>query len=89
MNIPSTKTNKQLCILAGLLLLSACSSKHPYNDWTIYGGTKENIHYSTLTQIDTANVNKLQVAWTYHTNDADTVNHSQIPCNPVIINGVL
>jgi quinoprotein glucose dehydrogenase len=55
----------------------------------VNGGSKETIRYSSLTQIDTTNVNELQVAWTYHTNDADTVNHSQIQCNPIVIDGVL
>jgi quinoprotein glucose dehydrogenase len=31
----------------------------------------------------------LKLAWVYHTGDADTVNYSQIQCNPVIVNGVL
>jgi len=46
-------------------------------------------HYSPLTQIDTANVQDLQVAWTYHTGDADTLNHSQIQCNPLVVDGSL
>ena len=53
-----------------------------YEDWNNYGGTKEMIRYSTLTEVDTSNVQQLQVAWTYNTGDADTVNHSQIQCNP-------
>lgn len=47
------------------------------------------IRYSTLKEIDTANVNQLQIAWTYHTGDADTANHSQIQCNPIIVDGIL
>jgi len=46
-------------------------------------------HYSPLTEIDTNNVQHLQVAWTYHTGDADTVNHSQIQCRPLFVDGVL
>ena len=60
-----------------------------FNSWQTYGGTKENIHYSSLTQIDTSNVQNLQVAWEYHTQDADTANHSQIQCNPIIIDSTL
>ncbi|MCU0397934.1 MAG: PQQ-binding-like beta-propeller repeat protein [Cyclobacteriaceae bacterium] len=40
-------------------------------------------------KINTSNVHQLQVAWVYHTNDADTVNKSQIQCNPIIIDSVL
>lgn len=71
-------------------LLSACATKNDtYNSWRVTGGSKENIRYSTLTQIDTTNVRDLAVAWTYHTGDADTTNHSQIQCNPIVVDGIL
>jgi len=47
------------------------------------------MRYSTLQSVDTSNVQKLAVAWTYHTGDADTVANSQIQCNPIIIDGIL
>ena len=71
-------------------LLSSCSSNtDKYKSWQAYGGSKENIHYSSLVQIDTNNVQDLQPAWEYHTQDADTTNHSQIQCNPIIIDSTL
>jgi quinoprotein glucose dehydrogenase len=73
-----------------LLFLQSCSTPDKrYTQWRVTGGSKENIRYSTLDQIDTTNVNQLKVAWVYHTNDADTVNHSQIQCNPIIVDGIL
>src|SRR2546423_1160917 len=80
-----------LYIPALILLLAACSSStnERYNDWTVTGGSKQSIHYSSLNQIDSNNVAKLQVAWEYHTGDADTGKHSQMQCNPIIVNGVL
>jgi quinoprotein glucose dehydrogenase len=72
-----------------LFVLFSCHSKKKYKDWKVFGGSKENIHYSTLTQIDTGNVTQLQVAWTYNTGDADTANHSQIQCNPIIVDGIV
>jgi quinoprotein glucose dehydrogenase len=60
-----------------------------YTTWQVTGGSKQNIRYSTLTQIDTSNVGQLQVAWTYSSHDADTVNHSQIQCNPIVVDGVV
>lgn len=77
-----------LCIS---ILLASCfrENSKEYTTWRITGGSKENIRYSTLTQIDSTNVKQLQVAWTYHTLDADTANHSQIQCNPIIVDGVL
>ena len=74
-----------------LLVFISCKQEEEerYNTWTVTGGTKEGIRYSTLRQIDTSNVHRLQIAWTYHTGDADTVNKSQIQCNPIIIDTVM
>jgi len=71
------------------VLLTACSSHTDFNSWKMYGGNAQNNHYSSLSQIDTNNVTQLKVAWTYHTGDMDTANHSQIQCNPIIVDGVL
>src|SRR5258706_13613432 len=78
-------------IHALLLLLAACSSStgERYNSWTVTGGSKQSIHYSSLNQVDSNNVVQLQVAWEYHTGDADTAKHAQMQCNPIIINGIL
>lgn len=73
-----------------VILSTGCG--HPpdtHTGWSAYGGGKDNIHYSSLALIDTSNVSQLQPAWTYRTGDADTVHHSQIQCNPIVINGVL
>ncbi len=72
-----------------LLLLSGCQQHHPYNSWAQYKGGDEAIQYTSLKEIDTSNVRQLQVAWEYHTGDADTANHSQIQCNPIMVDGVL
>lgn len=82
------------CILLAIsipLIFSSCKQKNEanYEAWENFGGSKDNIHYSSLTQIDTSNVKQLHLAWTYHTNDADTINHSQIQCNPLVIDGVI
>jgi quinoprotein glucose dehydrogenase len=76
------------------VLLSFFSCKNNKSDdkyagWSVYGGTKEGTRYSSLTQIDTNNVQQLKVAWSYHTGDSDTAHHSQIQCNPIIVAGVL
>ncbi len=81
-------------ITAVAFLTMACggnktNTASPSTEWPVTGGSKQNIHYSPSSQIDTSNINKLAVAWEYHTKDADTVNNSQIQCNPIIIDGVL
>lgn len=60
-----------------------------YNTWQMAHGNSNGNHYSSLTEIDTSNVQQLHVAWEFHTGDADTSAHSQIQCNPIIINGIM
>ena len=75
-----------------LIIFSGCKNndaKNTYAGWEVYGGTKEGIRYSSLTEIDTSNVQQLAIAWTYHTGDADTAHQSQIQCNPIIVDGIL
>ena len=81
----------QFILLAGFIFfITSCNSKpDPYQGWQSVNGNATGNKYSSLTRVDTNNVQQLQVAWTYHTGDVDTAAHSQIQCNPVIINGVL
>ncbi len=73
-----------------MLLLLACSDakkENQYNSWEVYGGDNGRTHYSALNQVDTINVKNLQVAWVYHTYDAN--NSSQIQVNPIIVGNTL
>ena len=56
-------------------------------DWPVFGGSTDNTHYSTLSQITPRNVATLQVAWTYETHDE--FKGSEMQTNPVVIDGVL
>jgi quinoprotein glucose dehydrogenase len=77
-------------LLSFLFFIASCSqTKKEYNTWNNYGGNKENIHYSSLTEIDTNNVEQLQPAWIFNTGDADTVKHSQIQCNPIVVDSII
>lgn len=78
----------QFIIFAFVVIMFSCSTGS-YTSWKVTGGSGENIRYSTLNQIDTLNVGQLQVAWEYHSMDADTINHSEIQCNPIIVDGVM
>jgi quinoprotein glucose dehydrogenase len=74
--------------LCGFALNSIQSPQsQQYREWKMFGGGPENIHYTTLSQIDPDNVDQLEVAWTYDTGDAFP--NSEMQCNPVIIDGVL
>ncbi|HMK17427.1 MAG TPA: PQQ-binding-like beta-propeller repeat protein [Chitinophagaceae bacterium] len=77
-------------LLSFLFFIASCSqNEKEYNTWNNYGGSKENIHYSSLTEIDTSNVSQLQPAWIFNTGDADTVKNSQIQCNPIIVDSIM
>lgn len=74
--------------LFSLVLLSCTPGQNKkYDSWSVYGGNKENNHYSSLTQIDTTNVQQLQVAWEYHAGDSDKM--TQIQVNPIVIDSNL
>ncbi len=76
-------------LMVYLMVFSSCNyfSKKSYSDWKVYGGNKENNHYSSLSQVDTNNVNQLKVAWEYHSGDAEMM--TQIQVNPIVINGII
>ncbi len=71
------------------IIFSACTNNknNDYSNWQVYGGNKENNHYSSLTQIDTGNVTQLQITWQYHTGDSDKM--TQIQTNAIVIETVL
>ncbi len=58
-------------------------------NWPSYLGDDARRHYSQLAQINTSNVHRLEVAWTYHAGGARPDGRSQIQCNPLIVDGVL
>ncbi len=80
-------------IVAAALLFGISASKNSANlskehrGWTAYGGGPDNIHYSTLNQINRKNVSSLKLAWSFDTGDAFT--QSEMECNPIVVNGVL
>ena len=71
-------------VLAAFSLFSQTATSHENRDWPVYGGALENQHYSSLTQINKANVEQLQVAWTF-----DTEETGGLQTSPIVINGVL
>jgi len=75
-----------LMLLITAFLLSNCrpgtSTDTP--EWREYLGGPDRNHYSSLDQINATNVNRLEIAWEYHTQDS-----GQVQCNPIIVNGML
>src|ERR1700687_1006384 len=58
-------------------------------EWPGYLGDKARSRFSTLKQIQAGNVDRLEVASTYHSGDARADNQSQIQCNPIVVDGIL
>jgi quinoprotein glucose dehydrogenase len=61
---------------------TAGSGQH--RDWPVYGGDAENTHFSHLHQINRKNVRRLQVAWTF-----DTQELGGLQTSPLIVGNVL
>ncbi|WP_132054883.1 outer membrane protein assembly factor BamB family protein [Pseudocnuella soli] len=76
-------------IFSFVLFSCADAPDESNHSWSVYGGSKEKTQYSSLSQIDTSNAAQLEVAWVYRSGDADTVNGSQIQCNPLVVDGIL
>ena len=55
-----------------------------YRTWSAYGGTPDQLRYSSLDQINRRNVKRLQVAWTY-----DSAEPGGLQTQPIVVDGVL
>ncbi len=77
---------KNISLAAIIVLLAGCHSvdKGGYTTWSEYLGGPDRNHYSTLHEIDTLNVAKLKVAWSY-----DAPDSGQMQMNPVMVNGIV
>src|ERR1700686_2048188 len=64
--------------------LGKMPGKKKSHDWPVYGGTPENNHFSSLTQINRKNVKRLRVAWTF-----DTEESGGLQTSPIVVDGVL
>jgi len=58
-------------------------------DWRYYGFDPGNSRYSPAKQINTSNIQRLKVAWTWHTGDKSDRPVTQIQCTPIVIDGVM
>ena len=89
------KYNLAISSLSIILFLTGClpgktdNSVGAGKDWPVYLGDNFSSQYSILTEINKDNVERLELAWEYHTGEDVSENHSQIQCNPIIIDGIL
>jgi quinoprotein glucose dehydrogenase len=88
-----------LAPLLVLLLSAACGQPEPVDltgpvaEWPEYGGTKGGLKYSPLTQITRDNVDRLEVAWTYHHGDVSQGDgewtKTSFPVTPIVADGTM
>ncbi|WP_109484642.1 c-type cytochrome [Occallatibacter savannae] len=71
-------------ILLTVLTSALCSNAQTGADWPVYNGGLDGDHYSPLTQINRENVQALEKAWTYDTNE-----QGSIQTNPLIVGRTL
>lgn len=78
-----------------VILLISCNTKqndtktHHWETWSHYLGDPERTHFATLNQIDTLNVQDLELAWTYNSGGLQEGRTTQIQTNPLIIGNQL
>lgn len=84
---------KKLCVILVLITLGCTQSTKEktiasdpdLKNWSHYLGDPERTHFSVLNEIDTSNVQALQIAWRYESGELDVNRNSQIQTNPLII----
>ncbi len=73
------------------LCIAACQQKttinndQVFNNWQHYLGDPSRTHYSSISQIDTASVGQLELAWSYKSGGLDSGRITQIQTNPLIV----
>lgn len=73
-----------LPLITRCVLAAGGKEKSGNHDWPAYGGSPENTHYSSLDQINRKNVKKLEVAWSF-----DTEEKGGLQTSPIIVGNVL
>jgi quinoprotein glucose dehydrogenase len=77
-----------LCITAGLWAQSAAQSAKK-DEWPTYGADLASTRYKPFDQIDASNFNKLELAWSFKTDNLGTRPEYKLEGTPLMINGVL
>jgi quinoprotein glucose dehydrogenase len=67
-----------------LTILAAAAFAQDHTTWRDYGGAADSAQFSALKQITRANVNQLEIAWTYATGD-----DRKYAFNPLVADGLI
>jgi len=77
-----------LCLSVGLYFAATrAAAEHPNHDWPHHGKDLANTRFQNLDQINPSNVNKLQVAWVFHTGVLDPL--AELEASPIEVDGRL
>jgi quinoprotein glucose dehydrogenase len=76
-----------LALLFLVTVLGAQESDSAGRDWPAYGGDPGGTRYSTLTQINRSNVDRLRMAWQF--DPGDTQPNGRFQAQPIVVNGIL
>ncbi len=72
---------------------TAVDTSGPTASWPEYGGDKGGLRYSALTQITRDNVDRLRIAWTYHSGDVSSgsaqESKTSLSATPIIADDLL
>lgn len=76
-----------ITLFFSMLAFVGCQAPQPFSeaDWAYPGGTAGQTKYSSLDQINTANVADLEVAWIFHSG----VKAGNVQMNPLIVDGTV
>src|SRR5579862_6552473 len=77
-----------LCITSGLWAQSSAQSAKK-DEWPTYGADLASTRYKPFDQIDASNFNKLELAWSFKTDNLGTRPEYKLEGTPLMINGVL
>lgn len=69
-------------VSAGIVLIPAFAQS--YRGWNDYAGSPDGAQYSALSQINKSNVNQLEIAWSYPTDDGN-----KYAFNPLVAHGLM
>ena len=70
-------------------LFEQAKNNQDFTNWSHYLGDPERTHYSNLDQIDTANVQKLKLVWSYRSGGLSEDRNTQIQTNPLVVGQIL
>src|SRR5579871_412868 len=75
------------CAIAAVAAFGQTGTKN--GEWPTYGGDLGNSRYAPLDQINASNFNRLQVAWTFKTDNLGPRTENNLESTPLMVKGVL